>query len=306
MKGPEIFMKKVIAIMMSVVMLISLPLSASAKSVNTDTDIGTFATRIAAELSNINALSGISKIAANLLQNLTERLQNTEIKFNDLSTVIDEYSKVIMNVYEGTNNYIGNMLNTAYTGEGGTAPVSTDETNESGSGSFITLRDIIDMLSRYLFIRVDNAEEVAELIASTCNFTYVVLQDGNGTIYIRVDIENNPEIFNYAVFYNLVKNLYAMQGEEMIKRGDGTTDYLMSYQHIAGELALHAILYAAATEVIRLTGISNETLLNMYHSVAQADLNIDETRVPTQLMVLFGKIIMSEITYNIMRIFRLI
>ena len=63
----------------------------------------------------------------------------------------------------------------------------------------------------------------------------------------------------------------------------------MSYQHIAGELALHVIIAAAMSAMGK--DESDSTL----SSSMVADLNKDESRFPTQLIEFLGKFIMDYI-----------
>ena len=102
------------------------------------------------------------------------------------------------------------------------------------------------------------------------------------------------------MFRRLVEDLYEQQGEEMLKNGDGETDYLMSYEHIAGELALHALLYAASNEILRVTGVSSSRLLKLYKSAAQADLNIDEARLPGEVFSIVGVVLMNFFSFHLL------
>gem|GEM_PF-4224571 len=279
-------MKKAIAILLSSLLILSLPVTSFAAGA--DTDIGGFASKAAADVKNADSLSGIAKTAAKLLASITERLENVKISYDDLQKAVDEYSKIVMNVYGANGDF------------------TSAQTVSSSGASSMSLKAMSRQLSKYLFIKLDGPEDIAALIAESCEFDYVVLDNGNGTIYIRVDVENNPQIFNYAVFYNLVEDLYEKQGEEMVLKGDGSVDYLMSYEHIAGELALHALIYAATKDIIKLTGTNSERILSLYNSAAQANLNVDEARVPAQFITFVGKLIINVVTYNFMRIFGMI
>ena len=276
-------MKKSIAILLSLLMILSLPLASSAAAADKAFDIGAFASKVTADIGNAGAFKGFAKMAAGFLGTLTERLENAKISYDDLQNAVDEHSKIVMNVY----------------GDGAAALPAI---NVSGASS-TSLKAMSRQMSKYLFIKLDGPEDVAELIAESCEFSYVLLDGGNGTVYIRVDVENNPQIFNDAVFRNLVEDLYAKQGEVMIENGDGSTDYLMSYEHIAGELALHALLFAATKDVIKLTGTNDERILSLYNSAAVADLNVDESRISPQFIAFVGKLLMNVVTYGIMKAF---
>ena len=166
-----------------------------------------------------------------------------------------------------------------------------------------TLKAASESYAKYLFIPVEDASEVASIIAESCEFTYSVVSDGKGTVYIKVNVEENPEIFNFAVFHDLVDQLYAGQQEEMVKNDDGSTDYLMSYEHIAAELALHMLVYAATSEIIKLSGSGSDTILSLYNSAKLAELNYDESRFPSKWIAALGRLIVTLFRFDIYRIF---
>ena len=290
--------KSWIALILAAVLLAVCPLNALAASAKTP------AQSIAALQANLNKpdqeRSSLGRLSSNLLRSLTGKLQNAEILPEDAAAALNETAGLLADIYASLGSTTSNLLGAA-TSADSTAAGHFDLAAAPAQGG--TIKTLSKEMSKYLFIKVDNAEDVAALIAETCEFDYVTLSDGRGTIYIRVDIEKNPQIFNYAVFRHLVEDLYAKQGEEMKKHADGSVDYLMSYEHIAGELALHAILYAATSDIIRLTGSNNARLLSLYNSARVANLNVDEARVPTQFISLFGTILMNYVSYAIMSAF---
>ena len=166
-----------------------------------------------------------------------------------------------------------------------------------------TVDELSRLIRKYLFIRIDDPADAAALIAETTEFSYALVNGSDGTLYMRVDIENNPQIFNYDVFRALVEQLYEKQGEEMQKDEYGKIDYVMSYEHIAGELALHAVAFAALNEILRVTGSRDERLLQLYASASQADLNVDEARVPSGFIKLVGALIINVFKYNVLKFF---
>lgn len=329
--------KKIVAVILSAALLLSFPLTVVAASFRVP-EIGEVVTAVQADLhERMDGMTTLAKLNVSLLRTLTERAQNIEITADDVKAAADEVSDLIASVYAKMGSYAQRLLNKVQTKIESLKPTEPDEpstpsqpgnptgpSNPSQPGNptepekptepdkpeepaeTITFADLSKELRKYIFIKVDNADEVAELIAQSCDFKYTTVQDGNGTVYIRVNIEENPEIFNYAVFRNLVEDLYAQQGEEMLKNDDGEVDYLMSYEHIAGELALHALLYAASNEVLRVTGISSSRLLNLYKSAAQADLNVDEARIPSELISIVGVILMNFMSYHLLNAFGLI
>ncbi len=121
-----------------------------------------------------------------------------------------------------------------------------------------------------------------------------------------MNIEDNPDIFNYVVFRNVVEKLYESQGEALITNDDGSVNYLMSYEYIAGELAFHALVYAVTGELIEITGTKNETIVNLYEHAAQADLNIDEARVPVEVLSILGVLLVDFVQFNVLKLFGII
>ena len=178
----------------------------------------------------------------------------------------------------------------------------------AGSGNAITggkysVSELSSLIRKYMFIKIDDPAQAAALIANTCDFTYGLVNGSDGTIYIRVNVEDNPQIFNYDVFRSLVEQLYEKQNEEMQKDGQGKIDYVMSYEHIAGELALHTIVFAATNSIINATGTQDEKILNLYKSAAQAELNVDEARIPTAIIRFIGTLIINVLKFNFLKLF---
>lgn len=107
----------------------------------------------------------------------------------------------------------------------------------------------------------------------------------------------------YGLNYTVVEGLYAAQGEELLKNDNGETDYAMSYEHIAGELALHAIVFAVTDSLMGATGTKNEFILKMYNKAVLAELNYDEARLPSEIMSMLGVLIMDLLQFNLLRLF---
>ena len=178
----------------------------------------------------------------------------------------------------------------------------------AGSGNAITggkysVSELSSLIRKYMFIKIDDPAQAAALIADTCDFSYALVNGSDGTIYIRVNVEDNPQIFNYDVFRALVEQLYQKQNEEMKKDDQGKIDYVMSYEHIAGELALHTIVFAATNSIINVTGTQDEKILNLYKAAAQADLNVDESRFPTAIIRFIGTLIINVLKFNFLKLF---
>lgn len=155
------------------------------------------------------------------------------------------------------------------------------DTNSDGS---VTPVEIASVFSKYIFADSASLEGYAEQIADASAFTVTVTKDGVSTVYIAVPIESYPQLFNAGVFDETVKKLAEKQQEYQTE--DMT---LMSYEHIAGELALHAAIYAAT---YLLGGDREDSTFHSYYDSAKvADLNVDEERVSSGLLDFIGKLL---------------
>ncbi len=155
------------------------------------------------------------------------------------------------------------------------------DTNGDGS---VTPAEIASVFSKYIFAPADTLEGYADEIANASTFTVTVTKDGVSTVYIAVPVEDYPQLFNAGVFDETVQKLCEAQNE--YKTDDMT---LMSYEHIAGELAMHAAVYA----VTYLIGADREDnrFHSYYDSAKVAELNLDEERVSSGFIDFFGKLI---------------
>ena len=152
-----------------------------------------------------------------------------------------------------------------------------------GNGK-VTASEIAGTLSKYAFAKADDLAGAADSIAADSTFTVTVTKDGVSTVYIAVPVEDYPQLFNAGVFDETVKKLAEAQ---QTYGGDGMT--LMTYEHIAGELALHAAVYA----LTYMAGgdADGSTFHSFYESARIADLNVDENRAPGWFLEIFGKIV---------------
>ena len=179
---------------------------------------------------------------------------------------------------------------------------------DAGSGNAITggkysVGELTRLIRKYMFIKIEDPAQAAALIAETTEFSYKLVNGADGTLYMRVNVEDNPEIFNYDVFRALVEQLYARQNEEMQKDSYGKIDYVMSYEHIAGELALHTVVFAATNLILDVTKTSDEKILNLYKAAAEATLNADEDRAPGSLIRFIGTLIINVFKFNFLKLF---
>lgn len=289
-------MKKFFAVLLAVLIFASLPTFASAAGLRELTEDA--AARVRSDLAAAEEqLGAMKKLAVDTLRGVLPYVERLQVSGAE------------------TERALTNALLRAYNAAGMTdadLPAAAGETGGEGQGDApaavltktnYTAAELSRLIRKYLFIRIDNPDEIAALIAETCEFDYAVIEGGDGTLYLRVDVENNPQIFNYDVFRKLVEDLYARQNEEMKKDGYGKIDYVMSYEHIAGELALHVIVFAAANEIIRLTNTKDERILSLYRSAAVAELNVDEARLPSQIIELIGRLIVNVFKFNFFKLF---
>ena len=151
----------------------------------------------------------------------------------------------------------------------------------------VAAKDLAKSFANYIFVNPNKVEGLSDDIANDADYTITTMENGKKTVYISVDLREHPEIANLDVFRAAVKKLDAKQNETAA--GEAGDYDLMSYQHIAGELALHVIIAAAMSAMGK--DESDSTL----HSSMVADLNKDESRFPSQLIEILGKFLMDYI-----------
>ncbi len=151
----------------------------------------------------------------------------------------------------------------------------------------VAAKDLAKSFAHYIFLNPDKVAGLSDTIANDADYTITTMENGKKTVYIAVDLREHPEIANLDVFRATVKKLDAKQNETAAGQAG---DYdLMSYQHIAGELALHVIVAAA------MSAIGKDESDGTMSSAVVANLNKDESRYPSQLIEILGKIIMDYI-----------
>lgn len=186
----------------------------------------------------------------------------------DISTVEEQVAGELVGAEDGSDITVENNANIY---------------DADGDGS-VTPAEIASVFAKYAFASEESLEGYADDIAEASTFTVTVTKDGVSTVYIAVPVESYPQLFNSGVFDETVQKLAEKQDE--YKTEDMT---LMSYEHIAGELALHAALYAAAYLV---GGDKEDSKFHSYYESAKtADLNIDEERVSSGFIDFIGKLI---------------
>ena len=271
-------MKKAISVLLAIILCLTVPAAAYA----------------AAPAADGQSAGGLQAVCENLANNVADLAGDVTISGADAG---DAVTGVILDAFNeaGATASVPGTATAAAQPAGDAAPLVAEKT--------YTAKELAREIRRYMFIKVDDPDAVAAALAESCVYNYAVVNGEDGTLYIRVDVEHNPQIFNYDVFRSFVEKLYLRQGEEMKKYPDGQIDYVMSYEHIAGELALHAIVLAASNGIIAVTNTTSERILSLYRASAVADLNADENRAPAQLIAFLGKLIIYVFRYNVLKLF---
>lgn len=244
------------------------------------------------------SVSLIKTLSKSLLQNLQPYILNVVLTPENIDTAVDAGSKIMAKL-------IDKIMNPSKPTEPSepSDPSEPTDPSEPPEKDSVLIKELKEILQRYIIVKVDDIDAAAMNAINTSDITYELITDKDGTVYIRVDIENNPDIFNFAVFRKVVDGLYAAQEEELLKNENGETDYAMSYEHIAGELALHAIVFAATNEIMNVTGTKNELIVGLYEKAAVAFLNYDEARVPTELFSIIGVLLVDLLQFNLLKLF---
>lgn len=180
-----------------------------------------------------------------------------------------------------------------------TAMVGTDETTSVEPNAALyaavseeadTPEEVANFFSGFVFVKDSEVEAVSQRIADSCKFRITTIENGKKTVYIAVDLIQCRELFDARVFLNATEKL--LEKAEAVAIADGMDknpeNYdLMSYNHLAGELALHMIL----TDITNDLGASNGKgfLKKLYDRSVVSDLNVDESRIPTALIIFFGQ-----------------
>ena len=168
--------------------------------------------------------------------------------------------------------------------DGAQIAVDTADIYDANGDGKVTAVEVAGVLSQYAFAKEDDLAGYADQIATDSTFTVTVTQDGVSTVYIAVPVEDYPQLFNAGVFDETVRKLADAQ---KTYQADGMT--LMSYEHIAGELALHAAVYAVT---YLLGGDKDGSPVHSYYENARvANLNVDESRMPSFAIDFFGRLI---------------
>lgn len=332
--------KKILAFVLAMVLVISLPLSVSAKSFALP-DLGQFVTTLAGDQkTSLQGMGAMAKLSGKLLADLYPYMKNVVFTAENADAVIELGEKLSVKLYDTINDRVQasakktedffkslkdrfnppapvptteppvptSEIPVPTTGTPGTEPTTEkpEETTKPAAEpdplEGYTLYEASQLLRDYMIVKVDNYEEIAIVIAENSNFSYHLINGEDGTLFISVNINENPWLFNYPVFRKTVEDLAEKQNAELQTDKYGRIDYIMSYRHIAGELAMHLFLFAAVNDIISITGTRNQRLVSLFRSAAVADLNINEDRLPAGSLPMIGILLFDMIYFNTMKL----
>lgn len=153
-----------------------------------------------------------------------------------------------------------------------------------------TPEDVANFFSKFIFVEDSEVEAVSQKIADSCKYRITTVDDGRKTIYVAVDLRQCKEIFDARVFLNATQKVFNKCNElalaDGMMEGDGLYT-LMSYNHLAGELALHMILADVTNDLGATKG--NGILRDLYNKSVVSDLNVDEDRIAPALIEFIGQ-----------------
>lgn len=176
--------------------------------------------------------------------------------------------------------------------EGATVIVSDELADDAGD----TPKEIAGLLSGFIFIEKDKADEVAADIAENSKYTVKVIADGKQTVYCSIDFEKFPEIYDARVYLAAIEKIQNKCDEVAAENGidiagDGYS--AMSYSHVAGELALHMILAAVSKDTASWNPISEW----IFEHAGGENLNVDESRIPVAFITMLGDVVTGLINF---------
>lgn len=148
-------------------------------------------------------------------------------------------------------------------------------------------------IAQFVFVEKSKVGELSDAIVADSKYTVTVTSDGKDTVYVAVSIIDHPEIYDARVFINVVKKLVKKTDEVAAANGIDIESHNydpMLYSHIAGELSLHMI----TKDITEILGANdwNRFLDDYYNKSIIADLNVDESRLPRQLIEFMGMVLM--------------
>lgn len=156
-----------------------------------------------------------------------------------------------------------------------------------------TPEEVANFFSKFVFVEDSEIEAVSQRIADSCTYRVTTIKDGKKTVYVAVNLYECREIFDARVFLSATEKIYNKCKEEAVAEGmtEGDAAYnLMTYQQLAGELALHMILADVTNDLGANKG--NGILKELFDKSVISDLNVDENRVSPAFIVFVGKTVL--------------
>lgn len=306
-------MKKLIAVVLTIVMVFSLTANVYAASITDKTDelVNTITSNTETTKKSLFSIAGLT---LKLIAKAQPVIMNFLLDSENWEKAADIIMSVVVKVFD------------KITGNGGSgkpdepdAPDSPDEPDDPDLPDLpdmpqlpdfsellanLTIGDIVELISKYFFINIQDIPAASDDIIANAEYKYVLSEDGKETVFIAVNIEEHPELLNRSLLMEVTEKLY---NEQKSLYPDMADEDMMSYEHIAGELALHAILYAVSNEYLSVTGETEGTIFDLWQRARIADLNITEDRIPGEIILIAGTFIMGVFIidlYTIFNIFR--
>ena len=295
-KGMTTMKNKLIAVLLTLVMIFSFASNVYAASIIDKTGdlIGTITDNAQ---TTVQSLFIITKLSASLAKKAQSVMMNFLLDSENWEKAGDAMMDMIVKVYD---KILGG-------GAGGDDETSDTETpaipalpDISTLLSTLSIGNFVDFVSKYFFINIEDIPAAADDIIEKAEYSHVLLEDGKETVFIAVNIEEHPELLNRALLMEATEKLY---NEQKVLFPGMAEETLMSYEHIAGELALHAILYAASNEYLSVTGATEGLIFNLWQKARIANLDITEARIPGEVIQIVGTYIMGVFIIDLYTLF---
>lgn len=295
-------MKKLISVILALVMVFSVTATAYAASIADKKDelVDTITNNTQTTAKSLFTIAGLT---AKLLEKAQPVVMDFLLDSENWEKAGDVMMSYIVKIYD---RLIGGG-----NGDGGDEPEEPDSPDLPDIPALpdisdllanLTIGDMVDLISKYFFINIEDIPATSEDIIAKAEYTYVLNEDGKETVFIAVNIEEHPELLNRALLMEAAQKLY---DEQKALYPDMAEENMMSYEHIAGELALHAVLYAVSNEYLAVTGATEGTIFDLWQRARIADLNITEDRIPGEIILIAGTYIVGVFIIDLYTIFRI-
>ncbi len=146
---------------------------------------------------------------------------------------------------------------------------------------------LADALSDYAIAEYDavsDIDEIADRIAKSATYIYTTTWYGKNTVYIAINLEENPELWDSEIFRAAVIKMVDGQYDSVPENAENLD--LLDYKRFAGELWMHMQMFDWANEHIK--GLLFIFALILRHMAVDAEMNIDEIRLPSFIFSIKG------------------